>query len=459
MDCGASRSLLKQSRLSSDQEALLAAHLASCAACADDEADAIGQLLRHAHLSAVHPSPTLTATIMARLPQVAPGVLYAREQQQERWRQLLSGLGLVLASVIVVLVSLWQGVTTRSSAAILAGWGGRTSAFAHFLLRLILVSKSVLQGSTPLVALLLMLVVLTGVVVQRLPRLWLPRAVVTTVLGLGLVVAVLARYPTSGSSSVLQGGRHSVQAPITVVTGAAGDVLSLFGDIRVQGYIQGDVATLGGKVILTPGSIVDGSVLSGAGSVQTTGAQIVGGVIDGLGPVPALAEVAPGSNNAAQGGLTRLGGMLGALVTLLLAGLWLMLQGERLCSASEQLQRAPLKVLGLGLAATLVLGTLCLAISTILAATLFGTVLIPLVLLVVHLPYIQGIAIVGQALGHRIAGSDEPVHGLWGIGMQAVVVISLAFVAPIASLVTFYLLGSLGLGAALFTSRHSQISF
>ncbi len=459
MDCGAIRSLLTQSRLSPDQEARLAVHLGSCAACADDEADAIGQLLRHAQLPAVYPPPTLTATIMARLPQAAPAVLYEREQQQARWRGLLSRLGLVVAAVVMVLVSVWQGVTTRSSDAILAGWGGRTSAFAHFLLRLILVSKSVLQGSTPLVTLLIMLVVLTGVVADRLPRLWLPRALVTTVVGLGLLVAVLARYPLSGNSSVLQGGRRSVEAPIMVVGGAGGDVLSLLGDIRVQGHIQGDVATLGGKVILAAGSTVDGSVLSGAGTVQASGAQIAGGVIDGLGPVPALAEVAPGSNNAGQGGLTRLGGMLGAFVTLLLAGLWLMLQGEQLSGASEQLRSMPLKGLGLGLAATLVLGTLCVAISTILAATLFGTVLIPVVLLVVHLPYIRGIAIVGQALGHQIGGSDEPVHGLWGIGIQAVVVIALALVAPLASLVAFYLLGSLGLGAGLFTGQRSQISF
>ncbi len=442
MDCQTARTFFSASQLAADDEERLAAHLASCAACADDEADPIGQLLRRTELPLAHPPPDFVANVLARLPQASPQALHAGAQRRVRLQiGAAAGLGLALGGLLVALPWLRQ-----PSLAVAAGVGGLATEAGRMLLRFALVAKSLLTLSIwPL------LVVLVGS--AELLRRWWSQMEFGTVRRLLLPAAGLAMASVVIVGQLLgaAGGQQvrSVGAPLVIASDVRGDVASLLGDITVRGHVSGDVTTLGGSVHLAPGAVVDGSVLSGAGAVATDNVQIGGGVVDGLRPLVALAQVAPAPDKIDRQDLTRLGSIVGILMTLALASLWVMLQPQRIAAASRQLTAAPAKALGFGLAAAVVLGGLALGGSLVLAATVVGVVLIPVLLVVVHVPLVQGIATVGQALGRRITGQATPGGALWGIGIVTIVVVALGLLTPIASLTTFYLLGGLGLGALL----------
>jgi hypothetical protein len=76
-----------------------------------------------------------------------------------------------------------------------------------------------------------------------------------------------------------------------------------------------------------------------------------------------------------------------------------------------------------------------------------------MLLIVVHLPYVQGLAAVGQALGQRLTGAATLTGALWGVAVQLVLVLGLGIFAPFAGLAAFYLLASLGIGAQVLERR------
>jgi hypothetical protein len=92
---------------------------------------------------------------------------------------------------------------------------------------------------------------------------------------------------------------------------------------------------------------------------------------------------------------------------------------------------------------------LALGGSVVLAATVAGVLLVPILLLLLHLPYVAGVATVGYTLGHRLAGSQASTGAIWGIGLQLVLLLALGLTVPMAGLLIFYLVGTAGLGGAL----------
>ncbi len=131
-------------------------------------------------------------------------------------------------------------------------------------------------------------------------------------------------------------GRHSVtvHGPVVVVDGESGlvrvfadaevpageriegDVVAVFGSVRVKGHVAGNVAAVFGSVELSPGAVVDGDVVALGGALdQQTGATVNGESVS-LG----LFSWRPGIPNLEQ----LLGALFCAWVLALVLGLLLM---------------------------------------------------------------------------------------------------------------------------------------
>jgi len=107
----------------------------------------------------------------------------------------------------------------------------------------------------------------------------------------------------------------------------------------------------------------------------------------------------------------------------------------------------------LGVLITPVLLLLTGGLTVALAATLVGLVLVPILLLVVHVPYVVGLAAVGQALGAQLTGRPSVGSAIWGMAVQLAAVLVCGLLLPWLGLTVFYILGSAGLGAALLDMR------
>jgi hypothetical protein len=66
---------------------------------------------------------------------------------------------------------------------------------------------------------------------------------------------------------------------------------------------------------------------------------------------------------------------------------------------------------------------------------------------------VTGIAVVGQLLGSRLVGRPTVAAAIWGIAAQVTVMIALGLLSPLAGLLLFYGLGTLGLGGMLLHTR------
>jgi hypothetical protein len=238
--------------------------------------------------------------------------------------------------------------------------------------------------------------------------------------------------------------------PIQATGVIEGDVVSLWGDIVVNGRVNGNVVSILGDVTLNAGAQVSGDVLAGSGQITAQADQVAGverrGVLGTAIGLRAVGESAEQLSPELVRGMTAL---LGALITLALAGILVLLWPQRTLQTSRILPARPWLALGIGVLITALLALLTLPLLALLALTVVGLLLVPLLLLVVHLPYVQGLAAVGQALGRQLTGSATTASALWGVAAQLLIVIGIGLIAPSAGLLIFYLLASLGLGAQL----------
>ena len=129
------------------------------------------------------------------------------------------------------------------------------------------------------------------------------RLVFSTVLGLGLLVALIVSLAAPvaaqggqpgrlvlGSQYTLESGER-MEGDLAVIGGQAiieegatvdGDVVVMGGSLTVSGRIDGDIAIFGGAVDLTSSAVVDGDVMTLGGSVsQAPGAEVTGEVKEG----------------------------------------------------------------------------------------------------------------------------------------------------------------------------------
>lgn len=439
MDCRTARALMRYNELTPAQQQAYESHLAQCAACRDDAADPVGRALAQ-RIELALPPPDFTAKLLQRLPQESPLQL---AQQATRHQQRRRSFGLAIAGALVCVAviaglgfqSLWSetalGLTSAAIRAI------TSDAFITFATMLV---------GAGLIALLLQRVL-------RQPRLGPALGSAAFACVALLVIGVLAQTndQAAGSSSVAVA---TVFRSIRTEQPISGNVVSLWGDIVVDTPVSGDVTSVLGDVTIASGGLVGGNVFAGTGMVVAPAGTIAGRQFHGPGTsVLGAVLKSPTTRSLSPLVVRSLAGLLGALVTLALAGIVVMLWPQRTLQTSRVLPQQPWLALSLGLLITVLLALLALPLLALLALTVVGLLVVPLLLMLVHLPYIQGLAAVGQALGRRLTGNVTVSSSLWGVAVQLVLVMMLGIVAPLAGLVAFYLLASLGLGAQLLERR------
>jgi len=390
------------------------------------------------------PPPDFTTRLLARLPSVSPLEL-ERQQQQHAQRRIVA---VCLAIAVVLLVTVMFGTWLQPR------WSDTSLGLATQALRQIAVTASV-----PLLLMVLGAAALGSTLVRVLRQ---PSARYTfgvallacSLFSVAVVITAFADRTQAVSDDAAQPAAiATVLHPITVHN-TTGDVVSLGGSITVTGHVQGDVVSLLGDVILAEGASIGGNVLVGNGRLVGEATAVAGVVRRGAGGF-ALASGVPGTTDEAlsPNGVRLLTGLLGALIVFVLAALLIVARPHYVVNISGVLQTHPWMALGTGIACTLLLGLLLLPLLALLALTVDGLLLVPPLLLALHLPYVLGLAGLGQTLGERLTGAATTGSALWGVAAQMTLVLGLSLWMLPLGLLVFYVLASLGLGAHALSRR------
>ena len=422
MECRDARPLITRlSTLAEAERTRLGQHLHHCAACRDEMED---PFVVRSRLPLATPPPGLEARILSRLPAPSPVALAARHRRT---------IGILRGSLVAAIA-----ITTGAGLTGLTGLQLTTARAADLVqgvaIPLALASKVLLIAlAQPWLIVVLALGALLALGVLR----WVGSASAPGLrrgpaLAGGALLAAMLLLNAAGA----RGDVGTLAKPPTLSYPVAGDVTSFGGDIVIQGDVAGDVVTLAGRVVLAAGSHVHGSVQH----VYTAPRNL---------PVLAIASGSNSGITLTPSAIARLGGMLAAVATLLLGVLLVVIRPHAAAWGSRQLMRFPARACALGVLASSGLMVLALGGSVVLAATVAGVLLVPILLLMLHLPYVAGVATIGYTLGHRLTGSPANTSAIWGIGIQLLVVLALGLTLPMAGLLLFYLLGTAGLGGTL----------
>lgn len=421
-------------------------HLAACSACRDEAADPAGRFLVSVALPLAIPSPGFTRNVLLRLPSASPLEIAHQQARVHRFRVSLARS----AGALLTLVALAGLAAIQLS-------GARAANVAPALAPLTLAAKAVLNAlGQPLVVVAAALAVLLVLAARQRQGVHGTARALTgnSALAAGIFVALLAV-----NAFTVRHDRVGLRGPIPVQGPVSGDVTSLGGDIVVRGNVAGDVVTLGGKVTLEPGARVQGSVLSGGGPVTGNATQIGQAKIDQIdGWLASANAIGVLQTQAGPAIPARMLGFMAMLLIALLSAILVITWRQGAIEASSYLARFPRRAIVLGILATLGLGVIGVGGTILLAATVVGVVLVPILLLVLQLPFVAGVAAVGALLGTRLAGRPTLAGAVWGIAAQLIVVMALGLIIPVAGLMLFYALGAVGLGAALLVPRRGMLT-
>lgn len=187
-----------------------------------------------------------------------------------------------------------------------------------------------------------------------------------------------------------------------------GDVVAVGGDVEVHGKVMGDAVAVGGRVHVYPDAKVHGDAVSVGGKVRVEeGGQVYGEKVSVDIGLP-LSGLRFGSGHHDLAGLEkpRFWGIFANLIwvgaTLLLALLFLAVAGGRIDVVSRRVEAQPGQSFLIGL-----LGAFATPIATVvtvvlLAITIIGILLIPVLFLLEILMFVGGFLGVALAVGRRI---------------------------------------------------------
>ncbi len=259
---------------------------------------------------------------------------------------------------------------------------------------------------------------------------------------------------------VIDGDVATFDRPIIVRGVVTGDVTSWSGSIRVEGEIGGDVVSYAGSIELSQGARVGGSVLALAGGVGRHAGASVAGQLLGEEPVAGGALVAgvatifgrPTGSIAVSLPRPLVSGAT-ALVALLLTAACAAIWPRRTAGVALALRSAPLPAAALGVLTTLLLALVLPALASLLALSLVGLPLLLPLLLALQLPYLFGLAALSRRLVEALGWQAARPALATTLG-ALLLLLPLVFVgaaAPMLSAAIFYLISSVGLGAAILS--------
>lgn len=163
---------------------------------------------------------------------------------------------------------------------------------------------------------------------------------------------------------------------VTIPAGesVSGDLVTLRGDLRVAGSVDGDVVALGGNVIVEPGARITGSVIAAGGTVQVDGGQVSGEIVETV--LQARTSPAPAPVHRSPIALA-----LGWALVLAAIGLVVLLLARRNLERVAEAVRARFgRSLVFGLVGQLAFFPALLTIIVVLAITIIGVLVIPIAL-------------------------------------------------------------------------------
>jgi len=244
------------------------------------------------------------------------------------------------------------------------------------------------------------------------------------------------------------------------------------GRFVLDGHVSRDVVVWVGDVELGPTARIDGALIVVAGSVTIAEGAVVGddfvviaGTVDGPADfTPGRDHViigAPGIGHGVRSAVpwvTR-GLLLGRPIVPDLGWVWTfvfisfgvavalaLIFGQAVRASSDVVVTRPLRAFMTGIIVLIATGPLLV----ILAATVVGIVVIPVVIFGLLVAWTIGKVGVARGIGHRIVHESHPDSRFQGlrslvIGFAAIV---LAYMVPVLGLVTWSLVSVFGLGAA-----------
>ncbi len=250
------------------------------------------------------------------------------------------------------------------------------------------------------------------------------------------------------------------------------EVVVVFGSLTLEGRVSRDVFVWLGDVRLAPTAVIDGSLIVVAGDAHVErGATIgrdlavIGGTLD------APADFAPGGEFAMVGAPALGRGVRGFIpwvtrgllwgrpivpdvpwvwtvvgIFFLLALALTLIFGQAVRASSSAVVLKPLRTFLTGMVVLVVTGPLIV----ILAATVVGLVVVPVVIFALLAAWTIGKVGVARGIGGRILHESDPESRVQAvrslvIGFTAIV---LAYMVPVLGLVTWSLVSVFGLGAA-----------
>ena len=255
------------------------------------------------------------------------------------------------------------------------------------------------------------------------------------------------------------------------------DVHTVFGDVTIEGHVEGEVVVILGSVRLSTTAVVEGSlvVLGGSATIDR-GAAVRDNLVVVGGTLTAPADFSPGGQHVVIGS-PGLGDALNALVPWITRGLlwgrlivpdlaWIwMLLGIVLFvylavnTLFDRSVRASADAIVQRPFSTFLLGLLVLVLSVpalaILAATLIGIAVVPFVLCAMFVGALVGKAGVARAIGRTVVAQSSPESKLQSLGSFLIgfVVIAVAYMVPVLGIVTWALTSVFGVGAAAAALR------
>lgn len=424
----------------------LASHLATCNACQDDTADPIGRLLAHVSQDIVAPSPDFTQKVIARLPYTSPQQFGQHAQSRRRLVVGISSVPVAALLIVIGLSPLFRTMTAGSTLHLVADLVQQVALAARWPLLLMLISS---------VGLGAVFVHLVHMPTTRQAVLAIAAAVV--LVGVSASASMINDINNAQTTEGSAASRATIARSIETTQPVQGSVATLFGDVTVAQPVDGNVASLFGNVVAT--APIDGRVLVGSGRYTGDRDRVAGGVVDDLDQLVLATGivVVDRSDLMPQRGQLAVT-LVGVLLLLALLGLTAALWPDPLARASTMLVTEPWPVLGLGT----LLASLCLLLAgpvlAVLAWSVVGLLVAPLIALVLHLPLIFGLTVIGGVLGQLLFKHATLWTSLTANGVVLLGIFALSLIAPIAGAVAFYLLASVGVGALLLSTRRLALA-
>jgi hypothetical protein len=209
------------------------------------------------------------------------------------------------------------------------------------------------------------------------------------------------------------------------------------------------VVSLFGNVTFAAESVADGNVMAATGIVSVpTGASVAANktVFNGNLSGQGMASLLPRSgeqplNLAGRMILSLALGLIALVVATLLSVIW----PRSIASGARAVRVALGRTVGLGVLWMLLSLALVAVITLVLVFSLIGLAVLPVVLLIAQVPYLIGLAAVGQALGERF-GLHRTQAVVAGSAAILLPCVGLAIISLPAAFGLFYMLAGAGIG-------------